>query len=287
MNKDINYYLNLPYTTVMVPEPEGGWFVSVKELPGCMIDADTREEALSEIDQLKREWLEIALEDGLEIPEPRPDEEYSGKFNLRVPKSLHRKLVGLAEAEGVSLNTYCTTALAEATGSGFGKHQSNKTPLTTSDWEKAMTSLLDTFELGNREPASIEERFSSWLTEEMSDFLQIYQAGDVKGAVSNIVITEKLLFKFGKASPLVQAISQIFFNMRQVIESENREVTQIPRDQVLDTLVRVINKFNLSRDRLEGARQVEQQPVVKQTSESVVVNQFAQMAQISKFSHRK
>src|SRR4030067_2471924 len=116
MNKDIDYYMSLPYTIDLIPEPEGGWFVGIKELPGCMTDTDTREEALREIDQIKREWLEIALEEGLSIPEPRLDEEHSGKFNLRVPKTLHRKLVEAAELDGVSLNTFFTSALAEAVG---------------------------------------------------------------------------------------------------------------------------------------------------------------------------
>ena len=116
MNKDIEYYLNLPYTIELIPEPEGGWFVGIRELPGCMTDVETREEVLQEIDQIKREWLEIALEEGLAIPEPRLEEEYSGKFNLRVPRTLHRKLVEAAEKDNVSLNAFCTSALAEAVG---------------------------------------------------------------------------------------------------------------------------------------------------------------------------
>jgi antitoxin HicB len=81
-----------------------------------MTDADTREEALEEIDQIKREWLEIALEEGIQIAEPKLEEEYSGKFNLRVGRSLHCKLVEAAEREGVSLNHFCSEALAEAVG---------------------------------------------------------------------------------------------------------------------------------------------------------------------------
>jgi hypothetical protein len=46
------------------------------------------------------------------IPEPRPEEEYSGKFVVRVPRSLHRELVETAEREGVSLNQYINVALA-------------------------------------------------------------------------------------------------------------------------------------------------------------------------------
>ena len=116
MNKNIEYYLSLPYTIELIPEPEGGWFVGIKELPGCMTEAETCQEALSEIDQVKREWLEIALDEGLPIPEPKAEESYSGKFNLRVGKSLHRKLAEAAGSEGVSLNHFCSEALAEAVG---------------------------------------------------------------------------------------------------------------------------------------------------------------------------
>jgi len=59
-------------------------------------------------------WLEISLEDGNPIPEPAPDEDYSGKFVARLPRSLHRQLVETAEREGVSLNQFVNVALARA-----------------------------------------------------------------------------------------------------------------------------------------------------------------------------
>ena len=62
------------------------------------------------------DWIETALEEGIEVPLPQVEEEYSGKFNTRVPKSLHRKLVEAAERDGVSLNQWINTALAEAVG---------------------------------------------------------------------------------------------------------------------------------------------------------------------------
>ena len=116
MDKDLEYYLSLPYTVELTPEPQGGWFVGIKELPGCMTDADTPEEALGEIRQLQKEWLQIALEDGFSIPEPRLKEQYSGSFRLRLPRGLHRRLVEEADREGVSLNTLCSTLLAQAIG---------------------------------------------------------------------------------------------------------------------------------------------------------------------------
>ncbi|WP_406797928.1 MULTISPECIES: toxin-antitoxin system HicB family antitoxin [Brevibacillus] len=40
------------------------------------------------------------------MPFPKAEGDYSGKINLRVPKSLHRQLAIEAELENVSLNQY-------------------------------------------------------------------------------------------------------------------------------------------------------------------------------------
>ncbi len=40
---------------------------------------------------------------------------YSGKFTVRLPKSLHQALVDRAEKEGVSLNLFVTNALSRTT----------------------------------------------------------------------------------------------------------------------------------------------------------------------------
>ena len=53
------------------------------------------------------------LIDGLPEPEVGPQRrEYSGKFNVRVPKSLHAALATEAETEGVSLNQLVVAKLA-------------------------------------------------------------------------------------------------------------------------------------------------------------------------------
>jgi predicted HicB family RNase H-like nuclease len=44
------------------------------------------------------------------------DEYSSGKFAVRMPRSLHRKLSEEARREGVSLNQFVTMALAETVG---------------------------------------------------------------------------------------------------------------------------------------------------------------------------
>lgn len=116
MDKNVEYYMDLPYTIELTRDQEAGWFVRVKELRGCMSQGDTAEEALVMIQDAMRGWLEVAVEDGIPIPEPQPDEEYSGKFVVRVPRSLHRALAEQAQREDASLNQYINVALARAVG---------------------------------------------------------------------------------------------------------------------------------------------------------------------------
>lgn len=68
------------------------------------------------IDDAKVCWLEAAFEDGMEIPEPVGAEEYSGKLNIRMPKSLHRSLAEKARDEKVSLNQLIVYQLSRGLG---------------------------------------------------------------------------------------------------------------------------------------------------------------------------
>jgi len=117
-------YLKLPYTIEVVQdESDGytGWFAKVEELPGCMTQADTFDELGEMIEDAKRAWIESALEDGVKIPLPRKVEDYSGKFVVRLPKSLHKQLAATASQEGVSLNTYVNVTLSQAVGREMAK----------------------------------------------------------------------------------------------------------------------------------------------------------------------
>ncbi len=71
MSKTIEYYLSLPYTLEIIPDIEdGGWVVRIKELRGCLTQADRWDDVLPLIEDAKRLWLESALEHGDAIPEP-------------------------------------------------------------------------------------------------------------------------------------------------------------------------------------------------------------------------
>ncbi len=117
--KRLTDYLRLPYTIEFrQEEAEEGeapvWFARVVELPGCMTEGDSLEEAARMIQDAMAAWIEVALERGLPIPEPRSTEDYSGRFVVRLPKSLHRELVAAARREGVSLNQWVNYLLSRA-----------------------------------------------------------------------------------------------------------------------------------------------------------------------------
>lgn len=117
--RTVEDYLALPYTIeVQYDDSDGepGYVASVVELPGCFTQADTFAELQPMIADAMRAWIESALEEGQPIPEPRTSEAYSGRFVVRLPKSLHRQLADTAANEGVSLNTLINVALSEYIG---------------------------------------------------------------------------------------------------------------------------------------------------------------------------
>lgn len=118
--RTIEEYLGLPYAIVLVHDADqdgnSGWVAEVEELPGCISQGATPQEALERVQDAMRDWLAVALEDGVAIPEPHTAEDFSGRFLVRVPASLHADLARSAGREGVSLNQFVTSALAGAVG---------------------------------------------------------------------------------------------------------------------------------------------------------------------------
>lgn len=52
-------------------EDDGAYIAEVPELAGCMADGPTAAEALRNVEQIIREWIETAQELGRPIPEPK------------------------------------------------------------------------------------------------------------------------------------------------------------------------------------------------------------------------
>jgi len=52
-------------------DQDNAFVAEVPELPGCMADGQTYQEALSNAEQIIQEWTETATELGRDVPEPR------------------------------------------------------------------------------------------------------------------------------------------------------------------------------------------------------------------------
>ena len=60
------------YEIIIFWSPEDDSFVAeVPELPGCMADGDTHQEALANVEQVIEEWVDTATRLGRSIPEPK------------------------------------------------------------------------------------------------------------------------------------------------------------------------------------------------------------------------
>lgn len=114
--KSIKDYMNLPYNYIIQPiSDESGYYYYAKvlELDGCQSTGETLEEVYQNIKDAMRGWIETKLEGGFEIPLPLGYDDFSGKFVIRIPKSLHYKLTVEAKKEGVSLNQYALYKLSK------------------------------------------------------------------------------------------------------------------------------------------------------------------------------
>ena len=111
-HQSLEYYLNLRYSVAIYPDKEGGYTAIISDLPGCITQGETLAEIVENIEDARRLWIETAYAYGDKIPLPSEQEKYSGRLLLKMPKSLHQRLVQNAEAEGASLNQYILALLS-------------------------------------------------------------------------------------------------------------------------------------------------------------------------------
>lgn len=104
----------IPYPLECLWSEEDQAFIAYAyDLPGCVADGKTAAAAVDAIAEVIRLWLEVATEEGRPIPIPSSQREASGKFNVRIPRTLHVRLRREADREGVSLNELVTALLAQ------------------------------------------------------------------------------------------------------------------------------------------------------------------------------
>lgn len=101
---------------MVIPVEPRGFHAQVLEFPGCYAQGDTLEEAYSNLEKAAESWIEVALGQGHEIPEPSSSTTYSGRIVLRLPRSIHRQAAELAKRNETSLNTFLVSAVAAKVG---------------------------------------------------------------------------------------------------------------------------------------------------------------------------
>lgn len=111
------------YTHVVSPlsaEDGGGFLITFPDLPGCVSDGETIEEAIENGRDAFISWVSAHVDMKKTIPKPVIREagadNFSGRFVQRVPKSLHARLAMQAKKEGVSLNTFILSIISEGLG---------------------------------------------------------------------------------------------------------------------------------------------------------------------------
>jgi predicted RNase H-like HicB family nuclease len=110
-------YLESPYSRILIPDSSTGTYTAkISEFPGCIAQGETPEEAYRNLEAAAESWIEEVLGAGQQVPEPAIGNRYSGRVALRLPKSLHRNAAHLAEREGISLNQFLVSAVAEKVG---------------------------------------------------------------------------------------------------------------------------------------------------------------------------
>jgi predicted HicB family RNase H-like nuclease len=83
------------------------------EFPSLSWLARTPEAALKGIRQIVANVVKDMQESGEPLPEPIASRRFSGKFMVRVPPEVHRKLAMQAAEAGVSLNRLASSKLAQ------------------------------------------------------------------------------------------------------------------------------------------------------------------------------
>lgn len=109
MKKKSRYLINILWS-----EEDQCYIAEVPELEGCMTHGKTPAGAARGAEEAIASWIQAARRLGHPIPEPVAKRKASGKFNVRIPKQLHKSLAIRAAQENVSLNQLITSFLARA-----------------------------------------------------------------------------------------------------------------------------------------------------------------------------
>jgi len=112
--KNLDYYLNLPYTYIIEWSDVDGCFLgSIVELERNMTCGHTREEVLFNLKEALVSYVATSLDNNMEIPEPLKIGDFKGNITYRTSKEHHYKLAKQAKLYGKSINAFIDEAIDE------------------------------------------------------------------------------------------------------------------------------------------------------------------------------
>lgn len=105
----LNEFLELDYKMVIEPysdleNDEKGVVITCPDLVGIKVFGETLDEALEELIEAKVAWYDMKEELGEEVNHPEILTSPSGRLTLRLPISLHRRVIDYAESNKMSVN---------------------------------------------------------------------------------------------------------------------------------------------------------------------------------------
>ncbi|NJN23784.1 MAG: type II toxin-antitoxin system HicB family antitoxin [Acaryochloridaceae cyanobacterium RL_2_7] len=109
--KDSNFDLD-GFAINLYQDDEQDWVAHLAELPQISAFGCTPDEALSELHVAWQMVKEDYQESGEEIPVAPSRKDYSGCFNIRIDKRVHRQLAVEAARAGISLNALVSQKLS-------------------------------------------------------------------------------------------------------------------------------------------------------------------------------
>ncbi len=111
-NKDLNYYLNLPWSYKFEwSDIDNCYIASVAELKGCMSDGETMDEAVNMIKDALESYLTACIENGFEIPEPVHLSDFKGNITYRTTPEKHYKIAKKAKSSNKTINRVIDEAI--------------------------------------------------------------------------------------------------------------------------------------------------------------------------------
>lgn len=112
MQKDLNYYINLPYSYIVEwSDNDNCYLGSIVELEKNMTCGNTPEECILNLKDALKSYIETSLAYNMEIPEPIKLKDYKGKIMYRTTGLKHYQLAKIAKIKGISINSLIDSAI--------------------------------------------------------------------------------------------------------------------------------------------------------------------------------